>query len=306
MVSLLPSATEILCALGLRSELVAVSHECDYPTDVAALPRITSSHLREGLSAKAIDRAVVDAVLKGEALYRVDGDLLADLNPDLIVTQGVCDVCAVNQDTVAESLKFVTDVVPQDVQILSLSGRSVAGVWRDIQQVAEAVGVRSTGQAVVEELRDRWHALVAQPAPNPQPRVMMLEWPDPPFYGGHWVPEQVHAAGGVSVLGSEGQDSKRCTWDEIAAADPDVIFVMACGYDLEQNIDHAEALGQNSEASRVRAVRTGNVWACDANSYFSRPAPRLVDGARIIQQVLHGETPPADRALRVMTGVARV
>lgn len=303
--SLLPSATEVVCALGLRDQLIAVSHECDYPPDVADLPRITSSHIQEGLSTADIDRAVIEAVRSGQSLYKVDGDMLAELQPDLVITQGVCDVCAVNQDTVTETLKFVADVIPDSVEVLSLSGQNFAGVLRDIEQVAAAVGMKAGALPVVQALRDQWNAIADMPKPEPTPTVLMLEWPDPPFYGGHWVPEQVRAAGGSDVLGREGLDSKRCTWDEIAATDPDYIFVMACGYGLEENLRHALELQKVDGAKELRAVQNGNVWACDANSYFSRPAPRLIEGARIIQQVLRGETPPATFARKVPSGSTR-
>ncbi|MEM8941741.1 MAG: cobalamin-binding protein [Pseudomonadota bacterium] len=296
---MLPSATEIACALGLLDSLVAVSHECDYPMDVAQLPRITSSHIPTGLAAAEIDQAVVAAVQSGESIYRVDGDMLAELQPDLIVTQGVCDVCAVNQDTVAETLKFVADILPSGVEVVSLGGKNFAGVLRDIKRLANAAGIDSQGATLVQALRARWDSIASAPGPNKTPTVMMLEWPDPPFYGGHWVPEQVHAAGGFNAMGSEGQDSKRCTWEEIAAADPDYIFVMACGYDLASNLRFAQDLRQTQGASSLKAVQNGNVWACDANSFFSRPAPRLIEGAQIIQQVLTGEVPPLTWARRV-------
>ncbi|MEM1111877.1 MAG: cobalamin-binding protein [Pseudomonadota bacterium] len=299
IVSLLPSATEIVCALGLRDQLVAVSHECDYPSDVATLPRITSSHLHYDLPTDEIDRAVVDAVLSGQSLYRIDGDMLAELQPDLIVTQGVCDVCAVAQDTVNATLRFVADVISDEVMVLSLSAKNFAGVLRDIEQLAAVVGATPAAEELVQSLHQRWSVIAAKPQPSRASTVMMLEWPDPPFYGGHWVPEQVHVAGGRNALGEQGLDSRRCTWEEIAAADPDYIFVMACGYGLDANLGFAENLRQVEGAKELRAVREGQVWACDANSFFSRPAPRIIEGAEIIQQVLGGETPPAERAKKI-------
>ncbi|ADI15343.1 cobalamin-binding protein [Truepera radiovictrix] len=292
IVSLLPSASEIVCALGLGEQLVAVSHECDFPPEVQRLPRITSSILPHDLDARAIDEAVCRAVQEGRALYKVDGDLLARLKPDLIVTQGVCDVCAVSVGTVQETLQFLPDVLPAGTQTLSLSGTSVAGVWRDIGRVGAAAGVPERAAALVGELKARWERLARLPKPAPRPRVLMLEWPDPPFYGGHWVPEQVAAAGGEDALGRPGEVSARVTWERLLEADPDVIVMVACGYDLAANRAFAAALYEHPEARTLRAVRRGAVWAADANSFFSRPAPRLVAGAEALAQVLAARDVP--------------
>ena len=301
IVSLLPSATEIICALGLRDQLVAVSHECDYPSEIAALPRITSSILPEGLEPEHIDAAVVRAVREGKALYQVDGDKLLDLEPDLVVTQGVCDVCAVSTGTVVETLKFLPDVVADSTQTLTLSGKTVAGILRDVRLVAEAVGVEEAAEELVEPLRQRWKQLETS-KPDTSPRVMMLEWCEPPFYGGHWVPEQVAAAGGTSVMGRVGQDSQRTTWDAIAECDPDLIVVIACGYGTEQNAAFARELYTHPEASQLRAVTDAQVYACDANSFFSRPGPRVVRGAELLRLIVTGQETEPLEAVRVIEG----
>jgi len=298
IVSLLPSATEIICALGLRDRLVAVSHECDYPPEVAELPRITSSILPDGLEPAHIDAAVVKAVREGKALYQIDGDKLLDLEPDLVVTQGVCDVCAVSTDTVAETLKFLPDVVAESTQTLSLSGKTVAGILRDVRLVAEAAGVEERAEELVKPLRQRWEQLEAS-KPDTSPTVLMLEWSEPPFYGGHWVPEQVEASGGVSVMGRVGQDSKRTTWEAIAESDPDLVVVIACGYGVEQNATFACELYDHPEASRLRAVTEGQVYACDANSFFSRPGPRVVRGAELLRLIFTGQETEPLEAVRV-------
>lgn len=286
IVTLLPSASEIVAALVPRSQLVAVSHECDFPPGVEALPRITSSIIPEGLDAGAIDAAVSRAVQDGQAIYQVDGDLLAQLQPDLIVTQGLCDVCAVSGDTVQKTVVFLSDALPHKTKILSLTSQTVAGVLRDIERVGVAVQQTAAASSLVAQLRDRW-AKLAQTLPTPKPKVLMLEWPEPPFFAGHWVPEMVAVAGGVDVLGQPGQDSGRCTWAEIAAADPDVIVAIACGQNLEQNLALTQQLRQQPEFMTLRAVQSQNLWAVDANSYFSRPGPRLVDGAERLRQILH-------------------
>ena len=287
IVSLLPSATELACALGLRDQLVAVSHECDYPTDVKTLPRITSSILGHDLDPKQIDDAVVQAVREGQALYQINGDLLRELEPDLILTQGVCDVCAVSQGTVDETLVFLPELAA-DVKTLSLSGATFEGILRDMRLLAEATGREARAAELSADLRKCWHTLESNPPQN-RPRVLMLEWPEPPFYGGHWVPEMVAVAGGIDVLGHVGVDSKRTTWAEIAATDPDIIVSIACGYDLAKNTEFAQNLYAHPEAKHLRAVQSEQVWACDANSYFSRPAPRIVEGAQVLRGIFAGE-----------------
>ncbi len=291
IVSLLPSASEILGALGLAEQIVAVSHECDYPAEVTTKRRITSSILGHGLGPGQIDDAVNEAVSQGQALYQIDGDLLARLKPDLIVTQGICDVCAVGVGTIEAALKFLPDCLPPGTQTITLSGTTFAGILRDIRQVAQAAGVSARGDALIAELRGRWQKLEATPK-KAAPRVMVLEWSDPPFSAGHWVPEMVAAAGGVEVLGGAGELSRRVSWPDIADADPDVLIMAACGYGLAENVKFAKELCAHAEASRLRAVGAGQVYAVDANAYFSRPGPRVVRGAEVLGRLFRGEPSP--------------
>lgn len=303
IVSLLPSATEIVCALGLKDNLVAVSHECDYPSEVKHLPRITSSILPDNLDPRGIDRAVNEAVQAGRALYQIDGDLLRELKPDLIVTQGVCDVCAVGVGTVEATLKFLPDCLPEGARTLSFSGMNFQGILRDIRTLGEATGRDAEALTLTTSLQKRWQALSETSSHvDTKPKVLMLEWSEPPFYGGHWVPEMVEVAGGEDVLGVPGLDSKRTTWADIAERTPEVIVVMACGYDLAKNTSFAETLYTHPEARHLPAVKARKVWACDANSYFSRPGPRVVRGAEILQAVLRGEADAlgVDEAKRVL------
>lgn len=297
--SLLPSATEILCALGLRDQLVAVSHECDTPADVDRLPRITRSIIPHGLSPGEIDRRVTEAVRAGSPLYQVDGDLLAALAPDLIVTQGLCDVCAVNPDTVHETIRALPEALPANTRIVSLSGDSWEGVLRDLRLAGEAAGVGDRARALSDTLRARW-AAVSAPRDD-GPTVAALEWTDPLFYGGHWVPEQILAAGGRDVLGEPFVKSGRVSLERLYAADPDVVLVMACGFDLDANAAFAETFAKGPGAG-LRATQTGRLWALDANSHFSRPAPRLVDGVEILRQIFGQEAPPPSAARRVLPG----
>jgi iron complex transport system substrate-binding protein len=288
IVSLLPSASEILGALGLLAQVVAVSHECDYPPEVTAKPRITSSIIPPDLDPKQIDAAVTEAVRQGRALYAIDGDLLARLRPDLIVTQGICDVCAVGMGTVEATLKFLPDCLPPGAQTVTLSGTTFAGILRDIEQVARVAGVEARDDALVAELQERWQMVQAVPK-IAKPRVLVLEWSDPPFSAGHWVPEMVAVAGGEDVLGKAGAASRRVSWARILETDPDLVVMAACGYGLAQNAAFAEALYAHPDASRLRAFRTGQVYAVDANAYFSRPGPRVVRGAELLHMLFSGQ-----------------
>lgn len=283
--SLVPGATEMICALGLEEGLIAVSHECDHPPQaVEGLPRITRSILPSGLSPAAVDEAVNRAVAEGRPLYEVDADLLLDLEPDLVVTQGVCDVCAVSPETLVP----LRSRLPARTRLVTLSARSWEGVLEDLRQLGEAAGVPAQAETLAEELRSRWQELPGASGEG-APRVLMLEWPDPPFYGGHWVPEMVRAAGGVAVLGEVGKPSRRTTWEAVAAADPDLVVAIGCGYDTRTNAEQARRLYAHPRAGLLRALQNGALWAADANSYFSRPGPRLVRGAELLAGLFAGE-----------------
>lgn len=283
IVSLLPSATEIACALGLREHLAAISHECDFPAGVEALPHITDSILPHGLSQEEIDARVSQALREGRPLYTVNGELLEEIGPDLILTQGVCDVCAVNEDTIRTAMIGLPEHVVAQAQLLAFTGRSTEGVFRDVLALGRAAGVETYAAEVVDALRDRWATLAQTPAVSPKPSVLLLEWAEPPFSAGHWVPEQIQVAGGRSALGGPGQDSRRLQWSEVADADPDIIAMIACGFGLEDNTTFARALYTHPQARQLRAVQAKQVWALDANSFFSRPAPRLVRGAEVLR-----------------------
>lgn len=281
--SLLPSATEIICDLGLRSQLVAVSHSCDRPASVAELPVLTRSIIAYDLPPAEIDRAVSVAVRDGLPLYHVRAELLSELAPDLIVTQGVCQVCAVTPDTVHDAVKYLPDCLPLGGRMLSLEGRTLDGILADVLAVAVAAGVPERGEELVRRARADWQAVQSV---QHAPRVLTLEWTEPPFTGGHWVPEQVVRAGGVNAFGQAGHDSQRATWEAIRASDPDVIVVMCCGYGLSENAGFARDLLGHAHASRLRAVREGRLWAVDANAHFSRPALGVVRGAQVLAALL--------------------
>lgn len=286
IVSLLPSATELTAALGAADQLVGISHECDYPENIQSLPPLTSSILASGLSPAAIDTAVAKAKLEERPLYLVDGALLASLKPDLILTQGLCSVCAVTPDTIQKSLSLLPLGEACAAPVLSLAAQNFAGVCQDLITVGDAIGKSREATVLRQELEARWANI---PGPKISPRAFLLEWPEPPWTAGHWVPEQIVAAGGIPVLGKAGAASRPVTLAEIADADPDLIVSIACGYNLDQNREVAAKLLENPEAKQIRAVREGRFFAADANGYFSRPAPRLVDGAEILGALFREE-----------------
>ncbi|GGO19292.1 cobalamin-binding protein [Deinococcus humi] len=280
IISLLPSATDLLFDLGLGARVAGVSHSCDHP-GVAGLPILTRSIVDSGASQAEIDRAVSEAVRAGQALYTVDGELLDAIDPGLVVTQGVCEVCAVTPGTIEAAVRFLPGCLPA-AQVLSLEGRSFAGILDDLRVLAAAAGVAELGEQLADAAQARWDAI--KPVQT-APRVLTLEWVDPPFYGGHWVPEQVIRAGGVNVLGAAGIDSGRTDWAAITVLDPDVIVVMCCGFGLTQNAAFARDLLQRTD---LRAVCSGQVWAGDANASFSRPALGVVRGAEVLAELLRG------------------
>ncbi|GGS31180.1 cobalamin-binding protein [Deinococcus knuensis] len=283
IVSLLPSATDLLFDLlsesGLGGRVVGVSHSCDHP-QARGLPVLTRSIVDSAAPQAQIDRAVSDAVREGRALYQVDGPLLDALNPDLVVTQGVCEVCAVTPGTIEAATRYLPGCLPAG-NVLSLEGRDLSGILDDLRALGEAAGMPERAGALAAQAQARWDAV--QPAPG-APRVLTLEWTDPPFYGGHWVPGQVERAGGVNVLGAAGTDSGRFDWAQVGALRPDVTVVMCCGYGLGDNVAFARALDPQRPL--------GQVWAVDANALFSRPSLGVVRGAEVLAALLRGEATP--------------
>jgi iron complex transport system substrate-binding protein len=270
--SLLPSATETIAALGLEAQLVGRSAECDWPPSVRALPVVTSAQVDSSrLSSFEIDAAVRDALAEGRALYALDADLIEQLAPDLIVTQDLCAVCAVSAADVHRACAIGATVV-------SLDPGTLDEVIESFAELAEALDIRERGRELAAALSEQVAEVRAAVAGLPRRRVFVCEWLDPPFAAGHWVPEMVDAAGGVEVLGRAGSPSFPTTWDEVAAAEPELIVVAPCGFDAARAGAEAGAL-----PVEARAV------AVDANAYYSRPAPRLVDGIRQLAWLLHPE-----------------
>jgi len=289
VVSFLPSATEIVFALGAEDFLVGVTDKCDYPAEAKGKPTVVTSVLStEGLSGAEIDAAVRSHLERGEPLFRVNTALLRDLNPDLIIAQGVCDVCAAANHEVTVAL----EVVPE-AKVLWLNPSTLSEVLCDIVRVAEALGIRERGELLRARLQKRLEAVQAKTQKiNHRPRVWVAEWVDPPFCCGHWVPEMVEMAGGVEGLGKKGQPSRRLAWEEVLAWQPEVIVLAPCGYRLEQTLRDAEALKNLPNWTKLPAVQNGRVYAADGD-YFSCPGPRLVDGVELLAHLLHPDRFPA-------------
>jgi iron complex transport system substrate-binding protein len=278
--SLVPSATEMLFALGLGESVVGVTHECDYPAAAAALPHLTATVLPPGLSAGEIDAAVKEVVGEGRALYSLDEEQLAALEPDLIVTQAVCEVCAVSyEDVVAVAARL-----PSRPRVLQQDPSTLTEVLDDVVRLGEAAGIDARARRLREQLDRRLEAVRDAVAGERRPRVLALEWLDPPFLGGHWVPEMIEIAGGEDVIGEAGQKSPQVEWGELSELRPDVIVAMPCGWYLEDS--RAQALAHRE---RLDALGAGRLFAVDAASTFSRPGPRLVEGVELLGHLFHPE-----------------
>jgi iron complex transport system substrate-binding protein len=286
IVSLIASATEIVCALEARDRLVGRSHECDYPVDVLQLPALTAPKFKvEGTSAE-IDERVRAIVRDGLSVYRVDGEALAALAPDVIVTQDHCEVCAVSLSDVEAATCTWTG---RPVEIVSLRPDSLADVYADIGRVARALGTTEAGDTLVRELQRRLGAVGARVAGRARPRVAFIEWVEPLMAGGNWMPELIEIAGGHNLFGEAGKHSDWMQWGELIAADPEVIVVGPCGYGLERCLQELPLLQAKPGWAGLVAVRHGRVFFADGNAYFNRPGPRLADSAEMLAEMIHPE-----------------
>jgi len=300
IVSLLPSATETLFALGLHDEIVGVSHECDYPAEALTKTRVVKSRLPKDAAPAEIERLVREHVDRGESIYAVDKDLVEELKPDLIVTQDLCHVCAATP----EELGAVLAQISGRPEVLSLDPLDLGDVWRDILCIGEATGRRERAQEFVENIGARLaHIEVEAASFRAQPKAVVLEWLDPFYVGGHWVPEMVGAAGGVEVLGQVKKPGLRVTMQEIIAVAPEVLFIAPCGYDAERARKEYLSMSWPREWQMVPAVRDGRVFALDANAYVSRPAGRLVTGIEAMAKGLHPEMKVREKAKAAMVAV---
>lgn len=284
VVSLLPSATEIVCAIGRGGALVGRSHECDFPAGVARLPAVSTARIDgDRLDAAAIDAEVARAVAGGEQLYGIDERALADLAPDLVITQTLCRVCAVEGDGVRSALR--ARALRADV--VELEPEGVEGLLASILELGDLLGAADEARALVDAARARLRAVGDAVAGRPRPGVVVLEWTDPPYAAGHWVPELAAIAGGRELLGRPAAPSFRTTWEDVRALRPEVVVVAPCGYGLTRARAEAAAAGVLRELAGTPAARDGRVWAVDANAYLSRPGPRIVEGAELLAAILH-------------------
>jgi iron complex transport system substrate-binding protein len=292
--SLLPSATEIVFALDRGDHLVAVTHECDFPPEVARLPVITRSALDHRThGSREIHNHISSAVHAGSSIYVLDQDLLARLNPDLILTQELCDVCAVSYEVVEKAVHRLEG----HRRILSLEPTSLGGILATVEQIGEATGAQERAVAVVRELQERIDQIAARAqTASGRPRVFAMEWLDPPFTAGHWVPEMIRLAGGRDELAREGCPSSQIDWGRIAEHDPEIVILMPCGFTLERTSEEFARVTLPDEWLGLSAARSRHVYAVNGSAYFNRPGPRIVEGLEILAEIMHPELFPRTMA----------
>lgn len=291
IVSLLPSATEIVCALGLADQLVGVSHECDFPFEVGALPKVTQTRIPSDATSQQIDAFVRDQLSADKSLYTLDQRNLISLRPDLIVTQTLCNVCAVAQSAV----DLAINAMPNVPRVVNLQPTSLADVASGISEIAAAAGQVTRGK----QFLDGWHQRIIDVssrskkiAPGDRPTVAFLEWIDPPFSAGHWTPEIVSLAGGIETIGQASQPSVRIDWETIVQIDPDIMVVACCGFDIDRMKQDVAVLESLSGWSDLKCVASKRVYLIDGSAYFNRPGPRLLDSLEILANALHSDIHP--------------
>lgn len=285
IVSLLPSATEIVCALGLEENLVGITHECDFPPQISDRPHLTASRISHAsMSSAEIDHAVRSQLDGHGSIYDLNEKLLQELNPDLIITQELCEVCAVSYKQVEKATKMYVAAA----KVVSLEPNTIADIFENIKTVGNLCGVAEKAIEVVHNLQNRLDKIRAKTETGEnRPRVFMLEWLEPPFAPGHWTPEQVEIAGGNCILGEAGKKSVTTTYARVFESKPDIIVLVPCGYYTEDILRQMENTVFPNNWREIPAIENGEVWATDASAYFSRPAPRVVDGAEILSKIFH-------------------
>ena len=285
IVSLLPSATEIVCALGLEESLVGRSHECDYPEGIKYLPVCSEANIADGLSSQEIDTKVKEILTEALSVYTVKRGQIKALNPDVIITQDQCEVCAVSLKEVEDAL---CDLLDKDARILSLQPNSLDDIFQNIMDVAAALGVQTKGAALVEELQERADLIRHKlKFIDQKPTVACIEWLKPLMVSGNWIPELVSIAGGTPVLAEAGKHSPYIKWDDIAAQDPDIIVVMPCGFSIERTMKEIDLLLQQPGFSDLKAVKNNRIYIADGNQYFNRPGPRIIDSIEILAEIIN-------------------
>ena len=307
IISLLPSATEIVCALGLEENLVGITHECDFPLSIVNKPHLTASRIsHETMSSVEIDHAVRSQLDGHGSIYDLDTQLLQELNPDLIITQELCDVCAVSYKIVQKAAKMYV----ADAKVVSLEPNTIEDVFQNIKTVGELCGVVEKAEEVVKKLQSRLDKVserISEAAENSKSRIQnpksfLLEWIEPPFAPGHWTPEQVEIAGGNCLLGTAGEKSVTTTYQEIIDEQPEILVLIPCGYYIKDILRQLPQTAFPESFQEIPAFQNSEIWAMDASSYFSRPAPRLVDGVEILAKIFHPEIfgePSENEAVRI-------
>ncbi len=295
IVSLLPSATEIVCALGAGDRLVGISHECDFPAELAGRPVLTAPRIDPARPSEAIHRDIGELLKQALSVFEVDSSALAAARPDLVLTQALCEACAVSLDQVDAALG---EAVDRDVAVLSLEPHALEDVWSDILAVGRALGAEARAEALVAGLCDRVAAVSDMVAGADRPRVGCIEWFDPPMMAGNWVPELVAAAGGKPVLAEPGAHSDWLDWEALLAADPDILVLMPCGFDIARCRAELPALAGRPGWHDLSAVRAARVYATDGNACFNRPGPRLAESVEVLAEILHPDRVPRRHADR--------
>jgi iron complex transport system substrate-binding protein len=294
IVSLLPSATEIVCALGLRDQLVGVTHECDFPASVLELPKVTRTLIPHDAASAQIDALVRERLQTQRALYTLDMPALEKLRPDLIVTQALCNVCAVAE----EEVRAAACTLPGRPQIVNLEPTTFADVLSSLRQVGTATNTDDRAEQTIRALENRVHAVSIRAARlQSRPRVTLLEWIDPPFSCGHWSPELVRLAGGVEGIGQEGQPSRVIRWEEVTAWQPEVLIIACCGFGVERTLRDLPLLRSKPGWQELPCVGNRRVYVVDGSAYFSRPGPRLVDSLEILAHALDPDVHPLPKGL---------
>ena len=303
--SFIPSATEMLFALGLGDQLCGVTHECDYPPEARGKPvAIRSLMDTSRMSQREIDEMVVESMSHGHGLYTIDKALLRENPPDVVITQELCDVCSVS---LRDVLSTISDL-SKSCQVVSLKPRGLSGVLEDILTVGKACGAEPAAEGLVTSLEARIRGVRERAEGLDRPRVFCVEWFDPVFASGHWVPEMVRIAGGEDSLGLAGRDSRKIPWELVVAYDPEVLVLMPCGFDVGRTAEDVPLLAKNQGWASIAAVRAGAVFATNGSAYFSRPGPRLVEGLELLSRMIHPEVfggeMPTERAERVRAPAA--
>lgn len=288
---MIASATEIVCALGLQDQVVARSHECDWPPSVKRLPVCTAPRFDINGSSLEIDERVQSQLEQGTSIYRVDADVLKEVQPDVIITQAQCEVCAVSEKDVEKALSSLNQRGPKSIapKIVTLSPNNLAEVWQCIRNVADALEVSSKGETLVQSLEARVQAITTRAKSVKRTSVACLEWLDPLMAAGNWVPELVEFAGGLNLFGIAGKHSPWMSWEQLAAADPMFIVALPCGFDLAKTRSEISPLYLRDDWRKLRAVCENRVFVTDGNQFFNRPGPRLVESLEILAEIFHPE-----------------